>query len=107
MSDDDTRASLVLYERHLDLLDDLQEDDDRDVRSRSEAARELIDEWDELRKECEDLRTENERLQNRIMTLIDEREERQELVRFVDEEEQRRKAGIVQRAKWWAFGKDD
>lgn len=106
MSDDDTTVSLVLRDRHVDALDELQDDDDRDVRSRSEAAREMIDEYGELKSRCEDLRRERDRLENRVMTLIDDRQERQELVRYVDEEQERREAGAITRARWWLFGKD-
>ena len=106
MSDDDTRVSLVLRDRHVDVLDELQEDDDRDVRSRSEAAREVIDEYERLRSRCEELQTERNRLENRVMTLIDDRQEKQELVRYVDEEQERREAGAITRAKWWLLGRD-
>lgn len=106
MSDDDTRVSLVLHDRHVQVLEEIADDDDRDVRSRSEAARELIDEYDELRERCEDLQTETEILENRVAKLIDDREERKELVKYVDEEQRRREAGVITRAKWWVFGED-
>jgi regulator of replication initiation timing len=102
----DKKISIVVGEEHVDVLEDVEEDEDRDVRSRSEAVRTIIDEWEELREECEDLRTENERLRDRIMALIDEREERTELVRFVDEEEERRRAPAWTRAKWWLLGRE-
>ncbi|MDS0243948.1 MULTISPECIES: hypothetical protein [unclassified Haloferax] len=105
--ENDTRVSVVLHDHHVDVLAEVEDDDDRDVRSRSEAVRAIIDEWDELRSECEELRTENERLHNRIMNLIDDRKEKQELVRFVDEEERRRNAPAWTRAKWWLFGRDE
>jgi uncharacterized protein YlxW (UPF0749 family) len=97
----------VLRDRHVDVLDEREDDDDRDVRSRSEAARELIDEYQDLQKQYEDLQNERDRLENRVMTLIDDRQERQELVRYVDEEQRRREAGLVERAKWWIFGRQE
>lgn len=106
MSDDTTTVSLVLEDRHVDVLDELQDDNDRDIRSRSEAARELIDEYGELNTECEELRREKSRLENRVMTLIDDRQERQELVKYVDEEQERREAGAITRAKWWLLGRE-
>jgi hypothetical protein len=84
--------------------------DERDV-SQAEVLRELI----EKGVEYDDLKRENERLQNRVRKLIDGREEHDELVEYVEEErldqqrererrEQRRQANAFRRAWWWLAG---
>ena len=79
----------------------------------------LVLRWnDEKGVEYEDLKRENDRLQNRVRKLIDAREEHTELVEYVEEErldrqrerehrEQRRGAPAWRRAKWWLLGTPD
>lgn len=81
--------------------------------SRSAALRGVLTEADELRAECERLRTECaecerrcERLQNEKQVLIEQLQRQHDtaaLVEYVDEQKQ---AGVVERAKWWLFGRD-
>ncbi|WP_126665177.1 hypothetical protein [Haloterrigena salifodinae] len=67
---------------------------------------------EELCNEYEDriaeLETEVERLRNEKRTLINDREERTELVEYVQEErslsKQKAQAGIITRAKWFLTG---
>ena len=82
--------------------------------SRSDALRQVLDEYydvrtecEALRTECEELRTDCERLRNEKQTIVEtmqDRAETQELVKYV---EAREDAGVVTRAKWWLFGRDE
>lgn len=85
--------------------------------SRSKVLRDAVESRDEheeeverLREEVEDLRTEVERLRSEKRALIDDREERTELVEYVEQEktlqQERLEASAVERAKWWLFGRD-
>ena len=85
--------------------------------SRSERLREAVEsrneheaEVERLREEVDDLRTEVERLRSEKRALIDDREERTELVEYVEQEktlqQERLEASAVERAKWWLFGRD-
>lgn len=88
-----------------DLLDRLEaEADDRGV-SRSEHIRKLLEDVDELQERVEDLERDVDRLTRERRHLLEQREEHQELVRYVDEERSWRDAGLTTRAKWWLFGK--
>jgi outer membrane murein-binding lipoprotein Lpp len=62
---------------------------------------------DELEARVDELETEVERLRSEKRTLIRDREERGELVAYVEAEEARRSAGVVTRTKWWLFGRDE
>lgn len=75
--------------------------------SKSEAIRTLL----KRGLEYEELQTENERLNNSLRRLVDQRKEHSKLVEYVEEEqslqqhrEERRAAPVWQRAKWWLFG---
>jgi len=99
--------------------------------SRSDALRQILDEYEDLHTECEDLHTENEELHNECERLrnrrdelrrqlqergtveetteaLVERTERHEdvLTEFVEAEQEKRQAGVVTRAKWWLLGRD-
>jgi len=81
-----------------------------DETSDAEAVRECIRRsrrLDELEARVDELETEVERLRNEKRTLIRDREERGELVRYVEAEEERRAAGVWTRTKWWLFGRDE
>lgn len=75
-----------------------------------EGLRELVEreiEYDELERE-------NERLRAEKRTLINDREERTELVKYVEQErelqrrqEERQDAPVWQRAKWWVLGRGE
>lgn len=82
------------------------EADERDA-SMSEVARERIEkgmDYDEIKRE-------RDRLRGHMETLIEDREERTELVEYVERErrldrqrERRRQAPAWRRAKWWLLG---
>jgi len=113
------KMSVSLREDHVDRLDELQEEGS--ASSRSEAVREILDEYEELTTECEELRTECERLRNRrdelrdqlqargdveekVETLV-ERTERQDdaLAQVLEKQEE----GLVGRWKRKLFGASD
>jgi septal ring factor EnvC (AmiA/AmiB activator) len=78
--------------------------------SDAEAVRECIrrsQSLGELEARVADLETDVERLRSEKRTLIRDREERGELVAYVEAEEQRRRAGLLTRSKWWLFGRDE
>lgn len=56
--------------------------------------------------EYDELQRENERLRAEKRTLINNREERADLVVYVKDELSYRKAGLGKRVKWRLFGKD-
>lgn len=69
------------------------------------------DEYHRARDEYEQLQAECDRLERRVDTLTDAREERGELIAYVEDERElqrqeraRRQANIVARAKGWVFG---
>ena len=107
------RLTATVSQSHLDRLDELQQK--RDIDSRSAALRELLDEYEELQqeyeklnRECENLETKLQRQKREKRQLLEEREERQELVRYVEDErttEQRwREASLATRLKWKVTG---
>ena len=112
------KVSVSLLDDHVDRLETRQEQGD--AGSRSEALRQIFDEYDELHTECERLRTrceeletELERVRNEKRLLLEERDEKAELVKYVEQErdlqerrEERRSAPAWKRAKWWLFGRD-
>ena len=71
---------------------------------------ELRAELDERDARIDELQTDVERLQNEKQLILDERDQKQELMRYVENErtaEQRwREAGLGQRIKWRLFGMD-
>jgi metal-responsive CopG/Arc/MetJ family transcriptional regulator len=73
----------------------------------SAAVRELLNQG----LAAEQIEADNERLQNHLQTLIAEREEKQELVEYVETEREleraRVEAPVWQRAKWWVFGRSE
>mgnify|MGYP002763905104 FL=1 len=110
------KVSVSLEPSHVEAIDDRQ--DDEDISSRSEALRSILDEYEDLQEQYEDLRTEYEDLQtelervkNEKRLILEDREEKQELVRYVEDErtfEQKwREAGVAQKLKWKLFGMDD
>ena len=103
-----------------DALDD--EAEEHGFQSRSAYLRDIIDRRDEasalrseyeaeiekLEDELDELETELDRVKNEKRLLLEEREEKKELVRYVEQErtvEQRwREAGFGKRMKWRLFG---
>lgn len=112
------KVSVSLSDDHVDRLETRQEQGD--AGSRSEALRQIFDEYDELHTECEHLRTrceeletELERVRNEKRLLLEERDEKAELVKYVEQErdlqerrQERRSAPAWKRARWWLFGRD-
>jgi len=109
------RVTVSLGDDHLEALADFE--DAHGVDSRSEAVRLLLDEYEDLRREYEELNTAYEELQNEAERLkrekrliLEEREEKQELIRYVEDErsaEQRwREADLATRVRWKLFGMD-
>jgi hypothetical protein len=54
--------------------------------------------------EAEAIEADRDRLQRQLGQLIDQRDEHQELVEYVDEEQSWRSAPLWKRAKWWLIG---
>lgn len=100
------RISLVLDDEHLDRLESLSVDSGP-YSSKSEAMRDILNEYEDLRNRCEELETENERLKNEKRTIIEQRESANDLRRYVEDELSYREAGLGTRVKWWLFGKED
>lgn len=110
------KVAVTVEDEHLYELKAMQYLHDCD--SRSAAFRRLIAEYnksqreyDSLKSEYEELQTELEAVKNERKTLIRDREEKQELVKYVEDErshEQRwRQAGLLTKAKWSLFGMND
>jgi Arc/MetJ-type ribon-helix-helix transcriptional regulator len=69
--------------------------------NRSEAVRGLLDKgfaYDEIEATAD-------RLERQLAQVIDERDEHQEIVAYVEEEQSWREAPLSTRVKWWVFGK--
>lgn len=97
--------SLILYARAA--IGESDEDGEGPHSSKSEVMRYFI----QRSQETADLRRENERLHRERRQLLDQREERTELVRYAEdqrEQEQRarerREQPVWTRAKWWVIG---
>lgn len=134
------KVSVTLSDEHLGILDEREEATDAGSRSEAlrslldefdELADEvegLREERDDLRARCDDLAPEAERageLSDRVdeleselertkrdyRLLLDERQEKQELQRYVEHEKTKRElkdeAPVWQRAKWWVSGMPD
>jgi metal-responsive CopG/Arc/MetJ family transcriptional regulator len=110
------KVSVSLEESHVEAIDDRQESEE--ISSRSEALRAILDGYEELQQEYEDLRTEYEdleteleRVKNEKRLILEDREEKQELVKYVEDErtaEQKwREAGLGTKLKWKVFGMDN
>ncbi|WP_222913348.1 hypothetical protein [Natrinema sp. SYSU A 869] len=67
-------------------------------------------ELDELRTEHEqevnELRRDVKRLRNEKQALIADREEKRELVKYVEDEQSYREAPLTTRLRWWVWGKN-
>ncbi|MDG5821894.1 hypothetical protein [Natronococcus sp. A-GB7] len=110
------RITFTAEESHKNHLADLEERDNIDstaaaVRHCIEIAAEAQQNDAELQRCIEELQREVERLKNEKRTLIEDRQEKQELVRYVEEErkiqrmrQERESAPVWRRAKWWVLG---
>ena len=98
------QITLRIREDTLEALD--EEAEERGV-SRSEHIRDILDSRDDV----EDLRTEVERLRREKRQILEQREEATELVRYVEDELERRErrdtAPVWTRARWWLLGREE
>lgn len=103
------RLTVTITEEQAALLDE-RTGDGGEYESKSEAVRDFIQSGEELQNRVDELETEVERLRNEKRTILSQREENQELVRFVEDEmerrEQRDTAPVWTRAKWWVLGRE-
>ena len=107
------RITVSLESEQIHRLDELQ--DEHDVDSRSAALRRLFAEYEEIQKEYEELMSEYEEVQTELerarrerRQLLEQREEHQELAKYVKSErtaEQRwREASLTTRLRWRLTG---
>jgi Arc/MetJ-type ribon-helix-helix transcriptional regulator len=94
-------VTVSIEESHTDLLDELSTEGGP-CTNRSEAMRMIIDQYTEQNE----LAQEVERLTRERRQLLEQREEHDELVRYVADELSYREQGLLTRARWWLFGKD-
>lgn len=98
-----------------DTLKNLEEEADEHGVSRSEYIRDVLEtrnehaeDVDELQERIDELETELERVRNEKRLILEERDEKNELVRYVETERTRQErkdtAPIWTRAKWKVFG---
>jgi Arc/MetJ-type ribon-helix-helix transcriptional regulator len=71
--------------------------------SKSEFVRSCI----QAHTEVEELEREVERLQNEKRLILEQRDEADEIKRYVEEERSWRSAPVTKRVKWWVFGKPE
>ena len=93
------KISVTLRSEQVGELSDLV---GKEYENRSEAVRGVLDKgfaYDEIQATAD-------RLERQLAQVIDEREERQEIVAYVEEEQSWREAPLSTRVKWWVFGKD-
>ena len=109
---DDLEAEASEHDRsrseHVRNVIDSRNDPDADVERLREQVAELEATRDELQETIDDLETDVDRLQNEKRLILEDREEKQDLVRYVEEErneQQRwRQAGLATRLKWRLTG---
>lgn len=98
------RFTVTVTDDQADWVEELADSDEYD--SKSGVVRDLLHQAQEV----EELRTEAERLRNQRDQLIEDRTEKKELAKYAetsrDLEEQRLRASVVDRARWWLFGFD-
>ena len=108
-----------------DVLEDVEAEAEDAGASRSEYLRDVVESRNEhgedakrlredaerLREEADELRAHVERLRNEKRQILAQREENQELVKYVEQErtlqEERLRASVFTRAKWWVLGRDE
>jgi Arc/MetJ-type ribon-helix-helix transcriptional regulator len=97
-----SRLTITLTEEQAERIEELS-GDGGPYGSKSEAVRNLI----QTGERVEELETKVERLEREKRLLLEEREEKRELVRYVEDERSWRSASLPRRVKWWVFGKDE
>lgn len=101
------RVTLTIRQDQHDRLEEMGDDDDPRYSSKSEAARHLFDQVDDLEDDVAELENEVERLQNEKQVLIEKHQDTKQLVEYQEEEQFIDDASFGQRVKWLVFGKDD
>ena len=103
------RLTITITEDQADLLEELSSEDGR-YESKSAAVRKFI----QAGEKVSELQQENERLHRERRQLLDQREERNELVRYAEgqrEQDQRtrerRQQPVWTRAWWWLTGEPE
>lgn len=92
------KISVTLRSDQVGELSDLVGDE---YENRSEAVRGVLDKgfaYDEIQATAD-------RLERQLAQVIDERDEHQDLVAYVEEEQSWREAPLSTRVKWWVLGK--
>lgn len=92
------KISVTLRSEQVGKLSDLVGDE---YENRSEAVRGLLDKgfaYDEIEATAD-------RLERQLAQVIDERDDHQEIVAYVEEEQTWREAPLLTRMKWWLYGK--
>lgn len=93
------KISVTLRSEQVGKLSDLVGDE---YENRSEAVRGLLDKgfaYDEIEATAD-------RLERQLAQVIDERDDHQEIVAYVEEEQTWREAPLLTRMKWWLYGKE-
>jgi Arc/MetJ-type ribon-helix-helix transcriptional regulator len=93
------KISVTLRSDQVGELSDLVGDE---YENRSEAVRGLLDKgfaYDEIEATAD-------RLERQLAQVIDERDDHQEIVAYVEEEQTWREAPLLTRMKWWLYGKE-
>jgi len=107
------RITFTAQEQHEDIISAVE--DEADVDSRAEAVRQCISRYENLQQSEEDLKQEVEqlqqtveRLQNEKRLILENREEKKELARYVEDKRSREErwdeASMTTRLKWKVFG---
>lgn len=100
------RLTVTIDEEHEEILAE-KSGDDGPYESKSEAVRMFIEKYEAAQERVEELEQEVERLRNEKRLILEDRDEKQELARYVEEEQTWRQAGIITRTKWWLYGKPE
>lgn len=96
------------------VLEEVEQEAEESNRSRSEYLRNVIrardehaEEVEELQEKVDELQTELDRVRREKRQILEQREEKRELVRYVDDEIEWRAAPLTKRIKWWVTGKPE
>lgn len=95
------RLTVSLSEKDAQYIEE-QSGDSGEYESKSAVMRDCI----QSHKRVSELETEIERLQNEKQTLLANREEHTQLVRYAEHEQAYREASLPTRLKWWVFGRE-
>jgi len=103
-----SRITVTVREHHEDIIDDVRDTENLD----SDAATvrwciERAAEMQQLESELQQTRAERDDLRRQLAAVNSRQEDITEIVKYVDEEQSWRKAGLMTRTKWWLFGRND